>query len=114
MNKLNIGTLSHIVGFLNNEKCICYNCEFENLILCNKYYLKTLKPFVNYTKPFNSKKYESLFFDYKKEHLCPKHFMNFTQEEIKAFEQIYDELKNYKTIHSFIHIWIVVKKLLVL
>ena len=103
MEKLNIDMLYHIVQFLDNKKCICHNCEFDNLILCSKYYLKTLKPFVDYAKPFTSEKYKQLIFDCNTQHLCPRHFANFTQNEIKAFEKIYDDFKEPITISTFIH-----------
>lgn len=103
MEKLNEGILFHIVQFLDNKKCTCHNCEFDNLILCSKYYLKTLKQFVDYAKPFTSEKYKHLLFDYNKKYLCPRHFANFTQKEIMAFEKIYDHFKEPTTISTFIH-----------
>lgn len=103
MEKLNESILYHIVKFLDKEKCICHNCEVDNLILCSKYYLKTLKKFINYTKPFNSKKYKCLLYTYHKMYICPKHFVNFTQKEIMIFEEIYDIFKKPTTISTFIH-----------
>ena len=104
MEKLNEGILYHIVKFLDKEKCICHNCEIDNLILCSKYYLKTLKKFINYTKPFTSKKYTCLLYNYHKRYLCPKHFANFTQKEINVFEDIYGKLyKTHTKISTFIH-----------
>ena len=103
MKKLNEDILSHMVEFLDNKKCICHNCEFNNLILCSKYYLKTLKQFVHYTKPFTSEKYKSLLYEYNKMYLCPKHFANFTQKEIMAFEKIHDKFKHPTTKYTFMH-----------
>jgi len=103
MEKLNIDILHHIVKFLDNKKCVCHNCEFDNLILCSKYYLETLKQFVDYAKPFTSEKYKQLLFNYNKRYLCPRHFANFTQKEIMAFEKIHDDFKEPTTISTFIH-----------